>query len=119
LYGKLRGNMKTLIFSLIIFLLIQFNLKVQYTQVFNFVNLPHSVSSFGTGWQGVASLSNDDALTYNPAKLSLTKNTKFSFYRNPFQMAGFGSYPLINFSIYHKEGNIGSFGVSYEDLGFR
>ena len=111
--------MKNLLIFFLLIILFLFDLKAQNTQAFYFVNLPHSVSTFGTGWQGVSSLTNDDALTYNPAKLTLTKNSKISFYRNPFQLVSRGRpYPLTNLSLYHKEDNIGSFGLSYENWDF-
>ena len=102
--------MKNLLaYTSLLFIFFQFNL---FSQAFYFTNLPHSVSALGTGWQGVASLTNDDALVYNPAKLSLTKNTRLSFFRNPFQVGR--SMPFTNLSLYHKETDIGSFGLSYE-----
>ncbi len=62
--------MKTsVILSFIIILSLQLNINAQ-TQAFEFVTWPHSVSSFGAGEMGVASLTNDDALVYNPAKLN-------------------------------------------------
>ena len=103
--------MKSLIaYTYLLFIFFQFTL---HCQTFNFVNLPHSAYALGTGWQGVASLTNDDALVYNPAKLSLTKNTRLSFFRNPFQMWG-GSMPFTNLALYYKVTGIGSFGISYE-----
>ena len=98
-----------LAFTLLLFIFFQFNL---HSQAFYFTTIPHSVSAFGTGWQGVASLTNDDALVYNPAKLSLTRNTRLSFFRNPFQI--WSSMPFTNLALYHKETDIGSFGLSYE-----
>lgn len=100
-------NFWDLTFLLLIFC--HFNL---HSQAFYFSNIPHSVSALGTGWQGVASLTNDDALVYNPAKLSLTKNTRLSYFRNPFQV--WNSMPFTNLTLYHKETDIGSFGLSYE-----
>jgi hypothetical protein len=92
------------------------NLKAQDTQAFEFVTWPHSVSSFGTGEMGVASLTNDDALVYNPAKLTLTNNTKFSFYRNPFQLVIY--VPISSYTLYHNVPNVGSFALNYENQDY-
>jgi len=110
--------MKILILNLLVFILLYFNLYAQGTQAFDFVYLPHSISSFGTGWQGVASLTNDDALIYNPAKLNLTDKYKLSFYRNPFQMIGAGPLPLTDFTFYYNIDSINSFGISYNNWDF-
>jgi len=109
--------MKKIFFICTALIIYQSHLPAQ-TQAFYFVNYPQSVSAFSSGWQGVAVLSNDDALTYNPAKLALTKSTKISYFRNPFYMVGFGPFPLINISVYQNVKDIGSFGVSYENRSY-
>jgi len=108
--------MKTSIILTFLFTLpLQLNLKAQgtFTQVFDFVTWPHSVSSFGAGEMGVASLTSEDALVYNPAKLSLTKNTRFSFYRNPLQVVR--PVPLSSYTLYHNVPDVGSFAINYEN----
>jgi len=104
------------ILSFIIILSFQSNINAQ-TQAFDFVTWPHSVSSFGAGEMGVASLTNDDALVYNPAKLSLTNKTKFSFYRVPFQIIGL-YMPLSSYTLYHNVQNVGSFALNYENRDY-
>jgi hypothetical protein len=110
--------MKILLFNLLIVLTFGFNLSAQGTQAFDFITEPHSVSSFGSGEQGVTNLSNDDALIYNPSKISLTDYTKLSYFRNPYQLIG-RSLPQSNFTVYIKADSINSFAASYDiwDLG--
>lgn len=108
--------MKTsVVLSSLIILSFQLKLNAQ-TQAFDFVTWPHSVSSFGTGEMGVASLTNDDALVYNPAKLSLTQNSKFSFYRNPLGLVRY--VPQSSYTIYHTIPDVGSFAINYENWDF-
>jgi hypothetical protein len=97
-----------------IFANIQLKSQGTFSQEFNFVNYPHSVRTFGMGMQGVASTSNIDALTYNPANLIFTKEPQLSFYHQGFQMVG-TSVPINDFSFYYNAGKIGSFGLDYND----
>ncbi|HVO73274.1 MAG TPA: hypothetical protein VMT35_04570, partial [Ignavibacteriaceae bacterium] len=102
------------VFNLLLLLSLQSDLKPQSTQAFDFISWPKSVSSYGMGEMGVASLTNDDALIYNPAKLSLTKNTGVSFFRNPLTQY-WSSKPFTSVTAYHKDENAGSFALSYDN----
>jgi hypothetical protein len=108
----------SIVLSCLVIISLQLNLKAQgtHTQAFDFVTWPHSVSGLGAGQMGVASLTNDDALVYNPAKLSLTTNTRFSFYRNPLQV--FIPAPLTSYTLYHNVPGVGSFAINFENQDY-
>ena len=111
--------MKNLLISILLFLgLSTSQLLGQETQAFYYLNYPQSVSTFGIGMQGVASLSSDDAMVFNPANLARTNKIKFSFFHQPFQMLGFASIPLDNFELNYRLEKIGTFGIRYNKWDF-
>ena len=55
----------------------------QSSQAMDYLNYPQSIASLGMGEQGVALLSNDDALVYNPANLVFTKHASLSYFAQP------------------------------------
>ena len=92
--------------------------SAQSSQAMYYLNFPQSVSSLGMGEQGVALLTNDDALVYNPANLVFTDHASLSYFAQPiyvFVDAG----RIISLHSMFEIKNVGYFGVSYQnwDMG--
>ncbi len=80
----------------------------------DYLNYPQSVASLGMGEQGVALLSNDDALVYNPANLVYTRHASLSYFAQPvyvFMDVG----RIISLHSMFEIKNVGYFGVSYQN----
>ncbi len=86
----------------------------QSSQAMYYLNYPQSVASLGMGEQGVALLSNDDALIYNPANLVFTDHASLSYFAQPFYVfVDVGR--IISLHSMFEIKNVGYFGVSYQN----
>jgi len=104
-------------FHLFVFVLIISVNSYSQQQIFDDLLDPGSISSFASGMQGTASLTPDDAFTYNPAKLTLTEDTKVSFFVSPRYMIG-ERYPFTNIELYKKTDQKSSFGIGYQNYSY-
>ncbi len=102
------------IFTLLILTIFSSNVFAQSSQAMYYLNFPQSVSSLGMGEQGVALLSNDDALVYNPANLVFTNHLSLSYFAQPlYVFVDVGR--IISFHSMFEIKNVGYFGVSYQN----
>jgi len=90
----------------------------QNTSAFSELNFPHSIKSFGMGFQGVASLNSTEAMQYNPAGLVFSDSISASYFRDPFNMMGFGGLPITSADISVRVGKSGYLGLEYHNVGY-